>query len=58
VLPEHAPLACEHVVTAPQFLLDADRYAEHNNPDHGTTLLTSATGVAAQAVTAHHTKGS
>jgi hypothetical protein len=53
VLPDGAPFAHERVVTALQFLLDADRYAEGNNPNHAATLLTSAADVAAQAVTAH-----
>jgi hypothetical protein len=53
VLPDCAPFAHERVVTALQFLLDADRYAEGNNPNHAATLLTSAAAVAAQAVTAH-----
>lgn len=34
-------------------LVDADRYAENNNSDHGLTLLTYAAEGAAQAVTAH-----
>jgi hypothetical protein len=43
------------VVTALDFLVDADRYAEGNNPTHGHELLASASSVAAQAVTAHRT---
>jgi hypothetical protein len=54
VLPEDAPFAYERVVAALQYLVDADRYAENNNSDHGATLLASAAEVAAQAVTAHH----
>ncbi|PXY18286.1 hypothetical protein [Prauserella flavalba] len=55
VLPDDAPFAYERLVAALHFLIDADRYAENNNPDHGLTLLTSAADVAAQAVTAHRT---
>lgn len=51
----HAPFAYERVMAALQYLVDADRYAENNNPDHGATLLASAAEVAAQAVTAHRT---
>lgn len=55
VLPADAPFAHERVVTALRFVLDADRYAEGNNPDHARELLESAADVAAQAVTAHRT---
>jgi hypothetical protein len=55
VLPAGAPFAHERVVTALRFVLDADRYAEGNNPDHARELLESAADVAAQAVTAHRT---
>jgi hypothetical protein len=43
------------VVAAFDFLVDADRYAEGNNPERGHELLASAASVAAQAVTAHRT---
>jgi hypothetical protein len=55
VLPADASFAHERVVTALRFVLDADRYAEGNNPDHARELLESAADVAAQAVTAHRT---
>jgi hypothetical protein len=55
VLPEDAPFAYERVVTAFDFLVDADRYAEGNNPERGHELLASAASAAAQAETAHHT---
>ena len=55
VLPADAPFAHERVVTALRFVLDADRYAEGNNPDHARELLESAADVATQAVTAHRT---
>jgi hypothetical protein len=55
VLPEDAPFAYERVVAAFGFLVDADRYAEGNDPEHGHELLASAASVAAQAVTAHRT---
>ena len=55
VLPADAPFSHERVVAALRFVLDADRYAEGNNPDHARELLESAADVAAQAVTAHRT---
>lgn len=55
VLPDDAPFAHERVVTALRLVLDADRYAEGNNPDYARELLESAADVAAQAVTAHRT---
>jgi hypothetical protein len=55
VLPADAPFAHERMVTALRFVLDADRYAEGNNPDHARELLESAADVAAQAVTARRT---
>lgn len=55
VFPENASFAYERVVTSPNLLIDADRYAENNNPEDGETLLASATKVATQAVTAHRT---
>jgi len=54
-LPEGATFAYERVVAAFDFLVDADRYTEGNNPEHGHQLLASAASVAAQAVTAHRT---
>lgn len=54
-LPAAAPFAHERVVTALRFVLDADRYAEGNNPGHARELLESAAAIAAQAVTAHRT---
>jgi hypothetical protein len=54
-LPENVPFAYERVVAAFDFLVDADRYAEGNNPERGHELLASAASVAAQAVTAHRT---
>ncbi|KAA2253294.1 hypothetical protein F0L68_33320 [Solihabitans fulvus] len=54
-LPENAPFAYERVVAAFAFLVDADCYAEGNNPELGHELLASAASVAAQAVTAHRT---
>ena len=53
VLPDDASFAYERLVAALRFLVDADRYAENNNPERGLTLLTYAADVAAQAVTAH-----
>jgi hypothetical protein len=55
VLPEDAPFPYERVVAAFGFLVDADRYAEGNNPEHGHDLVASASSLAAQAVTAHRT---
>jgi hypothetical protein len=55
MVPEDAPFAYERVVAAFDFLVDADRYAEGNNPEHGHELLASAASVAEQAVTAHRT---
>ncbi|WP_434447615.1 hypothetical protein [Lentzea sp. E54] len=55
VFPENASFAYERVVTSLNFLIDADRYAENNNPEDGEKLLVSAADVAAQAVTAHGT---
>lgn len=54
-LPEGAPFAFERITVAFDFLIDADRYAEGNNPERGHELLASAASVAAQAVTAHRT---
>jgi hypothetical protein len=54
-LPEGAPFAYERVTVAFDFLVDADRYAEGNNPERGHELLASAASVAAQALTAHRT---
>jgi hypothetical protein len=54
LLPEGAPFAYERVA-AVDFLVDADRYAEGNNPERGHQLLASAATVAAQAVTRHRT---
>jgi hypothetical protein len=54
-LPEDAPFAYERVVTAFDFLIDADRYAEGNNPERGHELLASAASSATQALTAHRT---
>lgn len=54
-LPEGVSFADERVVAAFDFLVDADRYAEGNNPERGHELLTSAATIATQAVTAHHT---
>jgi hypothetical protein len=48
VLPWGVPFAYERVVAAFDFLVDADRYAEGNNPGRGRELL--AASVAAQAV--------
>ncbi|MEV6602755.1 hypothetical protein [Kutzneria sp. NPDC051319] len=52
-LPEGAPFAFERITVAFDFLVDADRYAEGNNPERGHEMLASAASVAAQAVTAH-----
>jgi hypothetical protein len=54
-LPEGATFAFERITVAFGFLIDADRYTEGNNPEHGHQLLASAASVAAQAVTAHRT---
>ncbi|GAA0626426.1 hypothetical protein GCM10010174_52370 [Kutzneria viridogrisea] len=54
-LPEGAPFAVERITVAFDFLVDADRYAEGNNPERGRELLASSASVAVQAVTAHRT---
>jgi hypothetical protein len=41
-------------VTALQFLLNADRYAEGNNPTRAGELPDSAAAIATEAIVAHH----
>jgi hypothetical protein len=55
VLPDDAPPAHERIVTALQFLLAADRYAEGNSPTRASELLHSAASIADQATAAHPT---
>ncbi|PPK63381.1 hypothetical protein V5P93_002350 [Actinokineospora auranticolor] len=54
-LPDGASPAYEEVVTALRFLLDADRYAQGNNPAHAVELLDISASAAVRALIAHYT---
>ncbi|GAA3040833.1 hypothetical protein [Actinokineospora globicatena] len=53
-LPDGVSPAYEEVVTALRFLLDADRYAESDNPSRAAELLDTAAASAVRALIDHH----